>query len=281
MRFAFGLLLLAASLRAGPMPAPEFIDNGVIRLGIDRSAGGAIFHFGPSGEGSPNLLNHYDKGRFIQQSYYGREDGSEWAGKPWRWNPVQGGGYRGEPAENVVITREGDSMLRVANKPHHWATGEVVPDTEMQTVIKLSGPVAEIDFVFLYTGNENHPPHHQEMPAVFVDADYANLAYVSNGDLVRKVPGWPNERIDAEESWAAYVNDSDQGIGVFFPETTEVTCYRYKGDGKTGSTGSACSYFAPVRTLAITPGFELRYKVYLTMGSLQEIRERFGKTAEE
>ena len=277
MRFGPGLFFLAASLQAGPMPEPEFIDNGVIRLGIDRSAGGAIFHFGPSGEGSPNLLNHYDKGRFIQQSYYGREDGSEWAGKPWRWNPVQGGGYRGEPAEDVVIAREGSDTLRVVNKPHHWATGEVVPDTEMRTVIKLNGPVAEIDFGFRYAGDESHPPHHQEMPAVFVDADYPDLVFTAGGELRRKVPGWPNERIDAEDSWLAYVNDRDEGIGVFFPGTTEVTCYRYTGDGKTGPTGSACSYFAPVRTLAITPGFELNYKVFLTVGSLVEIRERFGK----
>lgn len=26
----------------------------------------------------------FDCGRFIQQSYYGRQDGSDWNGKPWR-----------------------------------------------------------------------------------------------------------------------------------------------------------------------------------------------------
>ena len=272
------LFLSAASLTAGPVPDPEFLDNGVIRLGIDRSAGGAIFHFGPAGEGSANLLNHYDKGRFIQQSYYGREDGSAWAGKPWRWNPVQGGGYRGEAAEEVNIARDGDT-LRVVSKPRHWATGGRVDEAEMESVITLRGPVAEIEFLFRYEGEEDHPPRHQELPAVFVDAEYPNLVYVANGILQRKVPGWPNERIDAEESWAAYLNDADEGIGVLFPRTTEVTCYRYEGDGKTGPTGSACSYFAPVRTFAVTPGLEFRYKVFLTIGSLEEIRERFGKIA--
>lgn len=279
MRILLAALALAcATLHAGPMPDPEFIDNGVIRLGIDRSAGGSIFHFGPSGENAPNLLNHYDKGRFIQQSYYGREDGSEWAGKPWRWNPVQGGGYRGEAAEEVTIERDGDT-LRVVSKPRHWATGEHVDEAEMESVITLRGPVAEIEFLFRYTGDEDHPPRHQELPAVFVDAEYPDLVYVADGVLQRKVPGWPNERIDAEESWAAYLNEADEGIGVLFPGTTEVTCYRYEGDGKTGPTGSACSYFAPVRTFAVTPGLEFRYKVYLTVGSLEEIRERFGKIA--
>jgi hypothetical protein len=280
MRHVCIFFLLAFSLQAGPMPVPEFIDNGVIRFGIDRSAGGSIFHFGPSGEGSPNLLNHFDKGRFIQQSYYGRMDGSEWAGKPWRWNPVQGGGYRGEAAEEVVVTREGDT-LRVVSTPRHWATGERIDEAEMESVITLRGAVAELEFKFRYTGDESHPPQHQEMPAVFVDAEYPNLVYLAGGELRRQVPGWPNERVDAEDSWLAYVNDADEGIGLLFPGTTEVTCYRYEGDGRTGPTGSACSYFAPVRTFAVTPGFELSYKVYLTEGSLEEIRERFGKIAEK
>jgi hypothetical protein len=274
------LALMAASLHAGPSPDAEYLDNGVVRLGIDRSAGGSIFHFGPAGEGAPNLLNHFDKGRFIQQSYYGREDGSAWAGKPWRWNPVQGGGYRGEAAEEVTLSRENDS-LRVVSTPRHWATGAVVADAQMESLITLRGPVAEIEFTFRYQGTENHPPRHQELPAVFVDADYPELVYIADGILQRKTPGWPNERIDAEESWAAYLNAAGEGIGVFFPGTTEVTCYRFEGDGKTGPTGSACSYFAPVRTFAVTPGLEFRYKVYLTTGSLEEIRERFGRIAGE
>jgi hypothetical protein len=31
-----------------------------------------------------------------------------------------------------------------------------------------------------------------------------------------------------------------------------------------------------VRTLAVTPGFELTYKVYLTVGTVEEIRARFA-----
>jgi hypothetical protein len=268
--------LTAATLMAGPTPEAEFIDNGIVRLGIDRSAGGSIFHFGPSGGEEINLLNHYDKGRFIQQSYYGREDGSKWAGKPWRWNPVQGGGYQGEAADQLEITRDGES-LRVVSKPHHWATGEVIADATMESVITLRGAVAEIAFTFRYEGDETHPPHHQEMPAVFVDANYPNLVFGAGGKTVWKMPGWPNERVDATDHWAGYVSGEGWGLGVFFPGTTELTCYRYEGDGRAGPTGSACSYFAPVRTLAVTPGFELTYKVHLTLGTVEEIRARFAE----
>lgn len=258
----------------------SFIDNGEVRLGIDGSAGGSIFHFGPS-KGRDNLLNHFDKGRFIQQSYYGREDGSLWAGKPWRWNPVQGGGYRGEPAR--VVEREIDrTRLRVVSTPNHWATGKPVPEARMTSEIELRGPVAHIRFSFRYDGQEEHPPRHQELPAVFTDTRYSRLVRYDGfrpwtGDkLTESVPGWPNESARASENWAAYLDDKGWGLGVYFPGTTELTTYRYKGDGKGGPKGSACSYFAPIRTLSITPGFDFAYDVYLTVGTADEIRERFN-----
>ena len=262
-----------------------FIDNGEVRLGIDLSAGGSIFHFGES-DGGANLLNHYDKGRFIQQSYYGDEDGSRWAGRPWRWNPVQGGGYRDEPAEVLAFDVE-ETRLRVRSIPRHWATGEPVDSTRMVSMIRLDGPVAHIRFAFQYNGDTAHASRHQELPAVFVDADYPYLvrydgdAPWTGGELSRDVPGWPNERREATEHWAAYVDEEDFGIGVFFPGTDTMTTYRFEGNGTAGPTGSACSYFSPIRSFAVTPGLRFQYDVYLTIGSVDEIRARFHALAEE
>ena len=73
----------------------EFLDNGTIRVGVDKSRGACIGFFGETGT-ERNVLNHYDHGRFIQQSYYGDPDGSDWNGKPWRYNPIQGGSWRGK-----------------------------------------------------------------------------------------------------------------------------------------------------------------------------------------
>jgi hypothetical protein len=272
------------SVPEGLAGAPEqtaFLDNGVVRIGIDLSAGGSIFHFGPSAT-EANLLNHYDKGRFIQQSYYGRPDGSKWVEKPWRWNPVQGGGYRDEPAE-VLEKDLSQTHLRLVSIPRHWATGEPVNEARMAALIRLEGPVAHIRFGFQYRGDVEHPPQHQELPAVFVDAAYTNLVRYegnqpwSDGEVTTNVPGWPNQSATATEHWAAYVNDQGHGLGVFFPGTSQLTTYRFHGDGKQGPTGSACSYFAPIRTFAITPGLDFRYDVYLTLGTIGEIRARFAK----
>ena len=75
-------LVLSPALPAAPRalaPDARFLDNGRIRIGIDRSSGAAIFHFSESTT-QRNVLNHYDRDRFIQQSYYGDADGSDWNG---------------------------------------------------------------------------------------------------------------------------------------------------------------------------------------------------------
>ena len=83
----------------------EYLDNGVVRIGIDKSRGACIGYFAES-KTRRNLLNNYDEGRFIQQSYYGRPDGSKWNGKPWVYNPVQGGYAKGKSSRLLKFSRD-------------------------------------------------------------------------------------------------------------------------------------------------------------------------------
>ncbi|NBV20631.1 MAG: hypothetical protein EBS05_01350 [Proteobacteria bacterium] len=273
--------LLVQTLTSG-VPAADwlYLDNGQVRLGVDRAAGGSIGYFGESATGR-NLLNHYDKGRFIQQSYYGVKDGSDWNGNPWRWNPVQGGGWRGEPARILAFTNT-LKTLYAQTLPKHWATGVDLPDVVMEEWLTLTNRVAHLRFRMTYAGATNHPPAHQELPAVFADYALTNLVYYkgtapwTGAALTRRVPGQqpPNEYDRGlAENWAAYVDASDWGLGVCVPGTTEMTFYRNRG--KPGPAGSGCSYFAPIRTLAITNGFKLEYDVFLTVGTVSEMRTRF------
>lgn len=278
MRF-LGVLLLSLVSAVGAEPGWLFLDNGIVRIGVDTNAGAAIGFFAES-KGGPNLLNHYDKGRFLQQSWYGRRDDSLWNGRPWRWNPVQGGSWRGEPSRllSVVVTT---NMLDARLHPRHWASGALLTNVVMEQRIELRGPVAHIRHQMECRGGEQHPEASQEMPAVFVDAALTNFVYYrgpapwTGGELTRRVPGWPNEHDALDEGWAAYVDDNDRGIGVFSPGTRRMTCYRFAGPS--GPRGSGCSYFAPVTRMAIGPDFRHEYAVYLTIGRVAEIRERFGR----
>ncbi|RKX41375.1 MAG: heparan N-sulfatase [Verrucomicrobia bacterium] len=103
---------------------------------------------------------------------------------------------------------------------------------------------------------------------------------MEEGKLVRRVPGFPNEYGTASGHWTAYLDDNDWGVGILTPGTPEFTSYRYEGSGETGPEGIACSYVAPVRTLKLTKGLVLEHDVYLTIGTLEEIRERFSKVQE-
>lgn len=251
-----------------------YLDNGKVRIGVDLGGGGCVFYFAESSTGR-NLLNYADKGRYVQQSYYGIEDGSRWGETPWCWNPVQGGGYRHSPA-TILDRKLKRRSLWIRTRPKHWASGEDIADAVMEESITLEGNVAHIHYRFVYDGKVPHPAKAQELPAVFVDYALPNLVVYdggrpwTNGRLTSVVPGWPNEFRRSDECWAAYVDDDQWGIGVYFPGTVDMTTYRF--EGPSGPQGGGCSYFAPIKQFAITPGFVYEYDVYLTIGSVDEIR---------
>jgi hypothetical protein len=280
MRF-FLIWLFPCLLFANPAPSPvaneKFLSNGKIKIGLDLSSGGSIFWFSELPE-DRNLLNHHDRGRFIQQSYYGKKDGSKWVEKPWCWNPVQGGDYRGKPAR-LLETRESKAEIYVRSIPINWAGGEELDECRMEEWITLKGKVACLRFRFSYKGDTSHPARHQELPAVFVDHTLSELVYYQGkkpwtAEALRKeTPGWPNEYRDIDEEWAAFTGPDGRGLAVYFPGTRQITCYRHPGEA--GPKGGGCSYFAPIQTLAITPGFVHDYQIYLTIGTAEEMRARF------
>jgi len=271
------IFLLVCHNAPGDEAGKAFLDNGAIRLGVDLESGGSVFSFSRS-TNRRNLLNHWDRGRFIQQSFYGDPDGSLWGKQKWRWNPVQGGDYRGHPAR-LLDFNSTSTTLYCRSIPKHWAKGDDITEALMEQWIVLKGNVAHIRYRFSYTGEHGHKATHQEMPAVFVDYALPNLVFY-NGDnpwkedtLTTVVPGWPNEYHKRTEPWSACVDDHNMGIGVYTPGTNDITSYRFKGSD--GPGGSGCSYFAPLRTLAVTKGLVMDYDVYLTIGSVPEIRKRF------
>jgi hypothetical protein len=284
-RFIIAWILLTPALFAEPAPEmtprEKFLENDKIKIGVDLSSGGSIFWFSEL-PGGRNLMNHADRGRFIQQSYYGKTDGSMWVKKPWRWNPVQGGDYKGKPAKLLEV-KETPGTLYVRSVPVNWAGGEDIEDCRMEEWITLKDQIAKIRFRFTYRGKDIHPPTHQELPAVFVDYALTDLVYYKDTEpwtdkpISQDRPGWPNEGRKPTENWAGFVGPDGRGVGVLFPGTDRITTYRHPGPA--GPKGGGCSYFAPIRTMSITPGLVFEYDIYLTMGSAEEMRARFKPIA--
>ncbi|MDG2383296.1 MAG: hypothetical protein P8N76_16620 [Pirellulaceae bacterium] len=272
------LVILPCQFACSDSPL-RYIQNDAIKLGINLESGGAIGYFSLRAK-DRNLLNRYDRGRFIQQSYYGDQDGSVWRDKPWCWNPVQGGDWQGNSAKILASSFQAD-QLTIVTQPRHWASGKLLTDTVMRMHVTLEGPVAHIKYSFHYKGHQAHARRAQELPAVFVDYALPNLVFYrgdrpwQNALLTRLVPNWPNEYHSINEPWAAYVDEHDWGLGIYSERMSKLTCYRYRGDQKTGSMAAATSYLAPIEQLAIGPGFHLSYQASITIGKLNVIRARF------
>jgi len=261
-QFITFVLLLAAAIA---LPAAQkddwvFLDKGQVRLGIKKNCGAGIGWF--SASGSPrNLINDWDEGRLVQQSYYGRKDDSFWNKKPWRWNPVQGGDWRGNGAKVLELRVETNSLY-AKTLPKHWASGEDLPDVIMEEWITWTGKVAHIRFKVTYSGTVVHPKTGHEIPAFFAQPDLDSLVLYdgkepwTNAPVSRTQPGWPNESRRMMEHWAAYVDKNDFGVGAMVPVSDHLTCYRF-GDGKVEH--GSCSYFAPLIEFAITPGKVFEY----------------------
>jgi hypothetical protein len=280
------LFIIPALLSANPGKDTqqwEYIDNGIVRIGVDKSRGAAIGFFSLSKE-PRNLLNHHDEGRFIQQSYYGDSDDSMWAKKPWVYNPVQGGSYKGEDAKTLEF-RKTEKELYAKVEPLHWANAKTCPEAIMQEWITLDGALAKIRMRMDYTGPTQTRKAHQELPAMFVDYALPHLMFEKDGKLVKHAPAdlgtnMQPENISYTGGWLAFVDDKNFGIGICTPGSKQAVTYRHKGNGTTGPNGSACSYVAPVRTLQLKKDSFVDYEFYLTIGTLDEIRERFAKIAE-
>ncbi len=258
-----------------------FLDNGKVRIGVNMDAGGSIGWFSRTQSGE-NFLNSFDHGRYVQQSWYGDADGSDWNGKPWRYNPVQGGSWKGVPA-TVLKSSATATTIGVVTRPRQWASGNEVPDMVFEETITLDGGLARLKFRMKYSGVKSHEPRHQELPAVFVSPRCDTLVFCEAGQpawknepLTRKQPGFPNESVKFSERWAAWVDPAGQGIGIWFPHTDLATTYRVRN----GNAGD-CSYIAPIGKFALTPGFEFEYEAALAIGTVEEIRAAFAVLAAE
>ena len=169
-----------------------FLDNGVIRLGIDLSRGGTIGWLGPSSDRTLSLLNVYDFGREVQASFYSgpavfdpdgkcSEPGG-W-GRPWGYNPIGAGDVYHHPAPVLNYSIAPDlTSASVWTLPLQWACDNVPCDCVFEQHISLVGAAAEVN-ITMHTARVDktfYPGQTQELPAVYVTGDYCHL-FTYNG----------------------------------------------------------------------------------------------------
>jgi hypothetical protein len=290
------LLCAIAPVVSGSAAEPNvsFLDNGVIRIGVNLNAGGAITCLSKSGD-KTNMVNNWDWGRQIQMSHYsgpvpfrvpGKEPFPAWAGLG--WNPVQAGDHFRNPSRVIAQQNDGKTIY-VKCIPMQYALDKVPAECTFECWIRLNGNTAEVrsQMVVDRPDKTQYAARGQELPAVYtVGTLYRLMSYTGarpfSGDKLRRIELSEEEKKQgapwagpflATESWAALVNDHDWGVGIWEPN-----CYLISGGfsgepGKGGTLDGPTGYVCPSQLEVIDHNITYSYRYVLIVGTLDEIRK--------
>ena len=281
------------------------INNGTIQIGVDVNYGGGITHLSDYSSNGINLVNSFDKGRQIQQSYYGGPNDANYTYKPegyqgpiwpytffntggkWPWNPIGVGDYLGNHSCAIQIDVTPDSLY-VKTRPLQWALENVTGDCIFESWITLNGSAAKIknrltNFI------KNQPAYDQkraqELPAIYLLGMFEEL-YAYQGDkpfsgaLPRKidypVPGPPwKQEFDAPEHWAAFVTRNNQwGVGAYNKDCSKFNAgYAGFPNGNQNVHALESAHMAPLDYIALTHDQVYEWEYHLVLGYLGAIRD--------
>lgn len=302
-----------------------FIRNDSLKIGVDLNWGGALSYvedldsnvqavkkdgkiyvdsdaserYGvKSINDSVNLINRYDAGRLVQQSYYGTFGGGyecgEYNGTRWNYNPVQGGNKYNECSKIVDIIAK-DELLYVKCRPLDWAK----PATEgspsyMEATYRLKGNAVIVSCRFVDFSGYESTVTTQEMPAFYCIEPFNRFVYYSgdkpwSGDetltykddlIFWPDAGYPN--FYSTENWAAFTGEFEDsfGIGLYVPNDAGFLAgifNREQTKSENPSEDAATSYIAAVRTMEFASFKPVEYEYGIAAGTVAQMRESFGQ----
>ena len=240
-----------------------------------------------------NLLNNYDPGRLVQQSFYGTDGSTDaytpgnFMGRQWNYNPVMGGdrgGYHSKIVD-VVVTQ---SSVYVKSRPMDWGKENSPTFSYMEATYSLSGCNVMVSNRFTDYSGYNHPVVLQELPAFYVSEPLYRLIHYDgnapwthgNFKIQDDLPFWDGvwPRFNSTENWWAWINGDTEnpfGLGLYVPGVTVVTGGIFNHDGAIGNDSAKSqptSYIAPLRWIGIKNYKPIEYSYAISCGTLAQIR---------
>lgn len=272
----------------------SYIQNDVIKVGIDLNMGGAITYVSDKSNGV-NLINNWDLGRQVQMSFYSgpvpfEPDGKK-AHKAWTfigWNPIQSGDVAGNKSK-VLDHKNTGSALYVKSIPMHWPLDNVPGECTYECWITLDGKVIKVTsrIVNNRPDTTQYPARGQELPAVYTNAPWHRLITYRGtkpftNDTVsiipnHNIPGSGDIRWaqwQATESWAANVDENNNGLGIW-NDGVQSFSGGYYGDSsfKGGSRNEGTGYIAPNSVDVLDYNITYDYHYTLIVGNIKDIRD--------
>ncbi len=267
----------------------RYIDNGIIKLGVNLGLGGAITYIADSSNGK-NIVNNWDWGRQIQMSFFaGPQPYIEKGQKPkkhWEhigWNPIQAGDDYGNGSKVIEFTKT-DTSIYVKCIPMPWPLNNVPGECTYECWIDLKDNTVQVRCRLNNARSDKtqYADRHQELPAVYTNGEYYRLMTYRGdkpftGDSVDRIPkksdgGLPWEYWLATENWAALVNDDDWGLGIYKPDNLLLIGGFAGEEGKGGTHDSPTGYIAPLQMEILDHNITYDYNYVLIVGDLSDIR---------
>ena len=251
-----------------------FLDNGTLRMGTPTTQGGSINFLAPSGGG--NLVNWYDPGRLIQQSYYAglrlTRPGQSPSWSPWTWNPIQGGDASGKKSQVIEMTQVDSGTgfftrtipllwdMTSGEKARAWIDQWNQFEPDMPDVIRVTCRFT----CFRDSADIWGAPvaRHQELPACYLirslskvvtyqgDSPWTNAPVEDVTSVITPGPPWIQHF--PTENWVAMVNPiNDVGVGVYSPFGNLFWWVGATGNPPGGEKNPQTMHMAPIRTLSL------------------------------
>lgn len=273
-----------------------YMENERYRIGIELAWGGGLSYLADkqAPEGLGNLLNNYDTGRLVQQSYYGTSEPpfvcGEFMGQRWGYNPVQGGD-RTNAKSKLVDLEITEGSVYVKCRPRDWGHEAWYTPSYMENTYAFDGDVVRVDNRFVDFSGWEHPKRGQEVPAFYTISYLGNFWFYDGEkpwtgdelsvrrDLIFWPEDWPRHRFPLPEgdteTWCAWTDDNDWGIGLYVPGVELLVGGRHMYNGTKEPHHAATNYVAPLKSLKLQSFVPLEYSYLIYTGSLADIRAKF------
>jgi hypothetical protein len=272
----------AASPRTYRVGTKLYLDNGIVKVGVETAWGGAITEFDWHGL---NFVNNFDTGRCIQVAVY---DGNPYPAcgdctGAFGWDPVQGGDHfkNGSP---VIDKQLGGNFLYTKTRPYQWVpenkggskTNPILGDVFIeQWIYDLPAypEAVRIHYKITHFGKDFHTNAFQEIPAIYTNWQFGRFVYYdgdapwTNASLSSlTMPNLPKRStvLYTPERWATLANDKGIGLTAYVPWAYPYSSGFRRQPDNTKNSGT--NYFFFRVPFSFGPGTILEGDVYLFAG---------------
>ena len=258
------------------------IDNGTVKVGIDRAKGASITWL--SWAAYPkNMVNSSDPGRLIQQSYYAglrldrKAEGQSKAWSPWSWNPIQGGGVASWARVNEFkrldhATLYGETVPKLWDMPDEEAAALMRQWTAFEPGLP-NVVVVRCEFIARRTPGDRWGPAKlspQEVPACYFTRNFSAVkSYLGDGRWRDETqpPGPPWGRANPPLRIMAAFAPGGQGVALFSPVGKQHWNFGPHGGGASDDPHAGpCLHIAPIDRVNLGPQSPYRYRYWLVVG---------------